>query len=98
MQQSPWAYTNSYDRRFGPDFFKQVPEKPGVYWMQDSRRGILYIGKSQNLRKSLSWFRYIQPIHLPKRLGQLMEDVRSLGWSSTETEHAAQLLEKELIQ
>jgi excinuclease UvrABC nuclease subunit len=97
MQQGPWTYINSYDRRFGPEFFKQVPEKPGVYWMQDSRRGLLFVGKALNLKSSLSSYRYILPQRSPKKLAQLMEDVRSLGWSPTDSPRSARLLEKQLL-
>lgn len=97
MQQALWTYTNSYDRRFGPEFFKQVPEKPGVFWMQDSRRSLLYVGRSRNLRNRLLSYRYLQTQHGPKKLGSLIEEVRSLGWSPTETDEAARLLESQIL-
>lgn len=98
MQQALWTYINAYDRRFGPEFFKQVPEQPGVYWMQDSKRSVLFVGKSSNLQKRLSSYRFINPQNCPKKLTQLIEDVRSLGWSPTATEEAAGLLEQQMVR
>lgn len=98
MQQSPWTYLNPYDRRFGPEFFKQVPEKTGVYWMLDARRSLLFVGSTLNLRERLSSYRFIKAQNSPKRLLHLLEEVRSLDWTSTETLEAARLLEAELIR
>src|SRR3989442_15801041 len=43
--------------RLGRDFFRQLPECPGVYLIRDACDVILYVGKAKNLRKRLGSYR-----------------------------------------
>lgn len=98
QQEALWTYLNPIDHRFSGDFFQMVPESPGVYWMLDSRRKLLYIGKSKNLRQRLSSYKYIRPQSSPKKLVELIERVRGIDWSLTKDERSALLLENELLR
>jgi hypothetical protein len=44
--------------RLGRDFFRDLPECPGVYLMRDTSDVILYVGKAKNLRKRLASYRF----------------------------------------
>jgi hypothetical protein len=41
---------NPLTLRFGNDFFRSLPEGPGVYFYRGSDGRLLYIGQSSNLR------------------------------------------------
>ena len=53
--------------RLGLAFFRQAPEKPGVYLMCDGANTVLYVGKAKNLRKRLASYRVANPDRLPCR-------------------------------
>ena len=45
--------TRPLAERLGADFFRAVPERPGVYLMSTACDGVLYVGKAKNLRRRL---------------------------------------------
>jgi excinuclease UvrABC nuclease subunit len=83
--------------RFGAEFFRSLPEKPGVYLMCGEGEGILYVGKAKNLRKRLSSYRVANPERLPRRIVRLLFQVRRIEWDICESETAAEAREEALI-
>ena len=53
--------------RFGERFFRQIPDRPGVYFLCGRKEGVLYVGKAKNLRKRLAAYRVANPERLPRR-------------------------------
>jgi excinuclease UvrABC nuclease subunit len=43
----------SFEKRFGPEYYKRIPETPGVFWFLDSRKNLLLSGHSGNLKNKL---------------------------------------------
>lgn len=39
--------------RLGTDFFRRLPERPGVYLMRDASETVHYVGKAKSLRQRL---------------------------------------------
>jgi len=40
--------------RLGVDFFRELPQGPGVYWLADPAGRLLYVGKARTLRNRLN--------------------------------------------
>jgi len=75
----------------------EVPEVPGVYFLKSSRGTILYIGKAKRLdRRVRSYFNAVESHSGRKR--KLLQKVRQVDWTVTDTELEALLLESRLIK
>jgi excinuclease ABC subunit C len=83
--------------RFGRDFFRSVPEKPGVYFLCSEEAGVLYVGKAKNLRKRLSSYRSAHPERLPRRVFRLLFRVTRIYWDECLDEAAAIARERQLL-
>ena len=74
-----------------------LPDRPGVYFMRDSRGSVIYVGKAKSLRNRVrSYFTGVEN-HIPKTR-KLVRDVRDVTWRETGTELAALLEESKLIK
>ena len=83
--------------RFGAEFFRQLPERPGVYLMCGDHEGVLYVGSAKNLRKRLSTYRVANPERFPRRLIRLLYQVRRIELDICPSEATARFREEELI-
>jgi len=83
--------------RFGEEYFRTLPDKPGVYLMCGDGEGVLYVGKARNLRKRLSSYRVANPERLPRRIVRLLFQVRRIEWDVCDSEAAAISREESLI-
>lgn len=76
---------------------RNVPAAPGVYLMRDATGKMLYIGKSDNLRRRLS--EYFQATEsLPEKIRSLRSRMHDLEWRVTGSEWEALLREDALIR
>ena len=80
------------------DRARELPEKPGVYLMQDDRGAVVYVGKAKNLRARVS--SYFQEGTSDYRafvglLSSLLDDIETVV---TRTEKEALILEREMIR
>ena len=83
--------------RLGEEFFRQVPERPGVYLMCGPECGVLYVGRATNLRRRLSSYRVANPERLPRRIIRLLHSVTRIEYDECIDERAAQHREESLI-
>ncbi|HXG48430.1 MAG TPA: GIY-YIG nuclease family protein [Methylomirabilota bacterium] len=83
--------------RFGAEFFRAVPERPGVYLLCGAEAGVLYVGKAKNLRRRLGSYRAARPERLPPKLRRLLSAVRRIHWDECASEAAALARERELL-
>src|SRR5215468_7843811 len=83
--------------RFGKEFFRALPPRPGVYLMCGAAEGVLYVGKARNLRRRLASYRVANPERLPRRIIRLLHQVRRIEWDVCADERAACQREELLI-
>lgn len=83
--------------RFGKEFFRALPERPGVYLMCGASEGVLYVGKARNLRKRLAAYRVANPERMSRRIIRLLYQTRRIEWDECSTEEAARWREELLI-
>ena len=84
--------------RLGRDFFRRLPEDPGVYLMRDAADAVLYVGKARNLRKRLGSYRVANPDRLPRRHLRLLRAVVRIELELCPDEAAALARESELLR
>lgn len=83
--------------QLGTEFFRKLPNGPGVYLMCGDGEGVLYVGKARNLRKRLSSYRVANPERLPRRMIRLLCRVTRIEWDECPSEEAARHREEALI-
>lgn len=74
----------------------EYPESPGCYLMKNAAGGILYIGKSKNLRNRLR--SYFTKQHEHKRIKQLVGEIAAIEVVLVNNEAESLLLENNLIK
>jgi excinuclease UvrABC nuclease subunit len=85
-------------QRFGAEFFRSIPPRPGVYIMGGDAERILYIGQSNNLRHRLGSYKNARPDLAPRKIIRLVHSVRSIVWEECESAEAARLKENQLLR
>ena len=83
--------------RFGEDFFRQLPERPGVYFFCGKTEGVLYVGKAKNLRKRIGSYRVANPERVSRRIIRLMQRVERIEYDECPDEQTAAHREELLI-
>src|ERR1700683_3223656 len=77
--------------RLGRDFFRQLPERPGVYLMRDAADALLYVGKAKNLRQRLGHYRVANPDRMPRRHLRMLRAVERIEIQECDNESSALL-------
>lgn len=76
---------------------KQLPQKPGVYLMEDSLGRIIYVGKAKSLKNRVSQYFYNQRDREPK-VAEMIENIHTFTYRELDTELDAFLEECRLIK
>jgi predicted GIY-YIG superfamily endonuclease len=84
--------------KLGRDFFRQLPESPGVYLMHDAADVVLYVGKAKNLRKRLNSYRVANSDRMARRHLRLLRAVVRIELQVCADERAALMKEAELLR
>jgi predicted GIY-YIG superfamily endonuclease len=84
--------------RLGRDFFRSLPESPGVYLMRDAADVVLYVGKAKNLRRRLGSYRVANPERMPRRHLRMLGAVARIEFHQCPDETAALARESELLR
>jgi len=81
----------------GREFFRDLPQGPGVYLMRDGRDAVLYVGKARNLRKRLASYRVANPDRMLRRHLRMLRAVARIELQECPDETSALLREAELL-
>jgi predicted GIY-YIG superfamily endonuclease len=84
--------------RLGREFFRQLPETPGIYLMRDAGEQILYVGKAKNLRKRLGSYRVANPDRMARRHLRLLRAVARIEIQECASETCALAREAEMLR
>ena len=87
-----------FDRKFGVDFIRELPETPGVYLFKDEEGQVLYVGKAKNLRRRLASYRTASRRKAHRKMRVLVREAYALEIRHQGTEAEALLLENQLIR
>jgi DNA polymerase-3 subunit epsilon len=79
-----------------PDLADDLPEGPGVYLFRDEHDGLLYVGKSRNIRSRV--FGHFAGERRAGKVSDLTRQVRKVEWIETGGELGALLLETRLLK
>ncbi len=89
--------TESQEPFDGKAFAKQLPGKPGVYRMLDSKGTVIYVGKAKSLKNRVS--SYFRPKdQLDAKTTVMVARICAIETTVTHTENEALLLENNLIK
>ncbi|MBE7495792.1 MAG: GIY-YIG nuclease family protein [Verrucomicrobiaceae bacterium] len=88
---------NPLTLRFGNDFFRSLPEGPGVYFFHGSDGRLLYIGQSSNLRARLGSYRHVGEDKHPRRTLRLVARIARIEWRECASAEAAIAEESRLL-
>lgn len=87
-----------FDRKFGPDLLRELPTEPAVYLFKDESGEVLYAGKAKNIRRRLAGYRNATRRKAHRKMRALVREASSLEVRLQPSEHAALLVENELIR
>jgi hypothetical protein len=88
---------NPLTLRFGNDFFRSLPEGPGVYFFHGGDGRLLYIGQSSNLRARLGSYRHVDRSRHPRRTLRLVARITRIEWKECPSAAEAVDLESTLL-
>ncbi len=87
-----------FDRKFGVDLLRELPEVPAIYLFKDEQGDVLYVGKAKNVRRRLAQYRNASRRKAHRKMRELVRVAHSLEVRPCETETGALLRENELIR
>jgi predicted GIY-YIG superfamily endonuclease len=84
--------------RLGSEFFRRLPQQPGVYLMRDAADIVVYVGKAKNLRRRLASYRVANSERSACRHLRLLRVVARIEVQICDTEDAALAREAGLLR
>lgn len=87
-----------FDDKFGAELVSNAPMGPGVYRFANDAGLVIYVGKAKNLRRRLANYRNATRKRAHRKQRILVREAAHLTYEQCESEHAALLLEGQLIR
>lgn len=89
---------NLFDLKFGSDFIKNVPARPGVYEISDPAGTTIYVGKAKILRRRLQQYRNARRCKKHHKMRAILSEASNIRIIPCPTDLEAVLLENQMIQ
>ena len=80
------------------DLVKTTPACPGVYLFVNSKKEVIYVGKSKNLRRRLGQYANSKRLKKHEKMRKILGDATQVHLETCETALSAEILETRLIQ
>ena len=77
-------------------FIKKVPTKPGIYYMLDANKKIIYVGKAKNLKNRIK--SYIDKIQQNIKTSNLLKNTKKIEYIIVNSEEDALIAENNYIK
>ena len=87
-----------FDRKFGVDFLRELPEAPAVYLFKGESGEVLYVGKAKNVRRRLANYRNASRRKAHRKMRELVRVADALEVRPQASEGDALLTENRLIR
>jgi len=87
-----------FDRKFGADLVRELPESPAIYLFKDETGEVLYAGKARNIRRRLASYRSAGRRKAHRKMRTLVREAHSVEVRLQASERDALLAENELIR
>jgi excinuclease ABC subunit C len=87
-----------FDRKFGVDLLRELPEGPAVYLFKDEAGVVLYAGKAKNVRRRLASYRNASRRKAHRKMRTLVREADCLEVRLQPSEGEALRVENELIR
>jgi hypothetical protein len=85
-----------FEKRFGNEFFRRIPDEPGIFWMSDSRRRLLLLDSTTNLRNKLLLIKnYLSHSHSDAQITSLIQEI---NWCTYPDPDSAKLAQVKLLE
>lgn len=88
----------AFDRKFGVDLLRNLPESPAVYCFKDESGTVLYVGKAKNARRRLAQYRNATRRKVHRKQRELVRVAHALEVEPVASELEALLRENDLIR
>ncbi len=98
MADISFGFDNPLKVRFGDEFFKELPQKSGVYTFLDRKGRPLYIGKADNLKRRLLSYQAAKPGQAADHILEMIEHAHDLRYEILPSSEASLRREEELIR
>jgi GIY-YIG catalytic domain len=88
----------TFDRKFGAQLVRELPDAPGVYLFKDAGGTVVYAGKAKNLRRRIALYRSARRRRAHRKMLRVVRAASALEIRVQLCERDALLLENELIR
>ncbi len=89
---------NSFSDHFDESFYESIPEQAGVYLVLDSSEGVIFIGKSKNLKKRIKSYKYLDPDRASNNALNIARNAADIHWEPFKNVKKATLRANYLIR